>query len=202
MEKKDALFEAVKQLNERGSSVDIMDKELTSRYGETCATFVLDSTGFTRVTKSLGTAYFLSIIQKMRAVCVDVFNQNHVTDWRCFADNMFAEFPSVEDAIRSAFAIHQHFEKNPVALMNEDDLFGVCVGIGYGRVIRSEHEGVYGDEMNLASKLGEDVASGFETLITEAAKGAISNPRSLTIEPRRLKLSGVDVPVYNISPLV
>ena len=53
----------------------------------------------------------------------------------------------------------------------------VSIGIGYGDLhyVTSEDD-YYGAEVNLASKLGEDVACGGETLLTEAALAAIREP--------------------------
>ena len=201
MKKTDTLFDTIGELSLLGISVEEMDRELHKRYGEKCAVLVLDSTGFTRVTKSLGTAFFLSIVQKMRRVCVDIFKENKVIDWRNFADNMFAEFSTVDLALDAALSIHHHFDKNPINLMNEEDLFGACIGIGFGEMLRSENEGVYGNEMNLASKLGEDTAKRGETLLTQAAHDALSHPENFIIEPRRLEISGVDAPIYLVSPI-
>ena len=46
----------------------------------------------------------------------------------------------------------------------------LCVGIGHGRILKIGDEDVYGHEVNLASKLGEDAAKGDEILATTAVK--------------------------------
>ena len=201
MEKTDKLFDAIRELSRAGRTLDEITHALDSRFGEDCAVLVLDSTGFTRVTKAFGTVYFLSIIQRMRDTCVPIFTENDVVDWRAFADNLFAEFRTADAALNAALSIHRFFEENPIPLTNAEDLFGACIGIGYGRVLRSKNEGVYGDEMNLAAKLGEDTAKRGETLLTHAAYGAISHPESFSIEQRRLAISGVNVPIYRVFPI-
>ena len=45
----EGLFEAMGEGLARGRTVDEIAVELEERFGETCATFVLDCTGFTRV---------------------------------------------------------------------------------------------------------------------------------------------------------
>ncbi len=42
-----------------------------------------------------------------------------------------------------------------------------CIGLGYGPVFRVGQNRATGDEMNRTSKLGEDTARGYETLLTE-----------------------------------
>src|SRR5690606_38848914 len=49
----------------------------------------------------------------------------------------------------------------------------LCAGIGYGRVLRIGDSDVWGREVNLASKLGEDTARSREILITQAVKDAL-----------------------------
>ncbi|MFZ2391652.1 hypothetical protein [Rhodoferax sp.] len=44
----------------------------------------------------------------------------------------------------------------------------LCVGLGYGRVLRIGDSGVFGAEVNAASKLGEDPAKAGEILVTGA----------------------------------
>jgi class 3 adenylate cyclase len=65
----------------------------------------------------------------------------------------------------------QQFNKRRVA---EDQVL-LCVGIGFGKVLRVGDEDVYGQEVNAASKLGEDTAKANEILITDAARVAIGD---------------------------
>lgn len=46
----------------------------------------------------------------------------------------------------------------------------LCSGIGYGELLRIEENDVWGDEVNIASKLGEDLAKESEIYLSEAAK--------------------------------
>jgi hypothetical protein len=45
----------------------------------------------------------------------------------------------------------------------------VAIGIGYGSLLAIGEHDLYGDEMNLACKLGEDLAQRGEVLLTPAA---------------------------------
>jgi class 3 adenylate cyclase len=49
----------------------------------------------------------------------------------------------------------------------------LCVGLGYGHVLRIGDADVWGKEVNAASKLGEDTAKGGEILVTEAVRTAL-----------------------------
>jgi adenylate cyclase len=198
MKKSDRLFDFVRESRER--DFDVLAEELDRRFGETCATLVLDSSGFTRTTKLRGSAFFLSIISRLREVCFETGKHFNAVSARAWADNFYAEFPSVDEAVSAAFAIHRYFDEHPIPLLNAQDRFGACVGIGFGRVLRSDHEGVYGNEMNHASKLGEDIAGPGDTLLTEAACLALSHPESFVISKSVVTMSGVQIFIYSLRP--
>ena len=46
----------------------------------------------------------------------------------------------------------------------------LCVGIGFGKMLRIGDSDVFGAEVNAASKLGEDTAEAWEILVTGAVK--------------------------------
>lgn len=198
MENSDKLFKFIEESRE--PDFDVLGEELDRRFGETCATLVMDSLGFTRTTKILGPAFFLSIICRLREVCFEIANSFNAISSRAWADNFYAEFRTVNDAVATAFAIHRHFNENPTPLINDEDKFGVSIGIGFGRVLRSDYEGVYGNEMNCASKLGEDVARAGETILTETAFLALSNPESFNTSKSVLTISGVQMLIYSLQP--
>jgi class 3 adenylate cyclase len=53
----------------------------------------------------------------------------------------------------------------------------LCIGLGFGRVLRIGDEDVWGKEVNSASRLGEDTARPGEVLLTAAARLALSGRR-------------------------
>jgi len=60
----------------------------------------------------------------------------------------------------------------------------LCVGIGFGRVLRIGDADVWGKEVNAASKLGEDQAKGNEILVTEAVNTALADGKGdFKLEP-------------------
>jgi adenylate cyclase len=199
MLKKDKLFETIGELLEKNTDFEIIKKEVQKLYGIRCAALVLDSTGFTRITKKHGTTFFLTLIYKLRILSSEIFKNNGAIEWRSGADNMFAQFNSVDEAVKSALLIHKYFVDNPMILTESSDTFGCCIGIGWGDLLKSEHEGVYGEDMNYAAKLGEDIAEKGETLITQAAYDELNNKDNYEIEKRQMRISGVDLPYFNIT---
>jgi len=57
---------------------------------------------------------------------------------------------------------------------------------------------LYGDEMNLASKLGEDLAQDDEILLTEAAYQALTHPNNWQFGSFSQELSDIIFNVYQL----
>jgi len=58
----------------------------------------------------------------------------------------------------------------------------LCIGVGFGKILRIADEDAWGREVNLASKLGEDTAKPNEILVTAAARGALAERADVTFE--------------------
>jgi adenylate cyclase len=78
---------------------------------------------------------------------------------------------------------------------DEDRCIYASIGIGFGRVLHIEGCDLWGDEVNLACKLGEDVAQQGEILLTRAAAAQVS-PAELAAEPLSVSVSGLTLPYH------
>lgn len=67
----------------------------------------------------------------------------------------------------------------------------MAIGIGYGPILLAA-EDFFGDEVNQASKLGEDIAGHGEVLLTGAARKALRGG-SYKFRPFNMKISGVSL---------
>jgi class 3 adenylate cyclase len=135
---------------------------------------IVDQAGFTRNMLQHGAAYALNDIWQMRTELVPLLRTHGGEIFKIDADNLYAFFRRVEPAILAATAAHRELARK--AKRRRDPL-RVSIGIGYGALYYiSSEDDYYGPEVNLASKLGEDVAAGGETLLTEAALAAIEEP--------------------------
>jgi class 3 adenylate cyclase len=84
------------------------------------------------------------------------------------ADNVVAVFEMVPNTIRVARSIHEQLARANAFLPEDWDVH-VGIGIGYGPLLMIGEHDLFGSEMNLASKLGEDLAKAGQVLLTEAA---------------------------------
>ncbi len=64
-----------------------------------------------------------------------------------------------------------------------EDQVLLCIGLGYGRVLRIGDNDVFGSQVNAASKLGEDTAQAWEILVTEAVREKAGELENLSFEP-------------------
>ncbi len=172
------------------------ESEIWDRYGQTVAVMILDSSGFSRVSETHGILHFLSRLVLMRKVVQPVLQTYNEIGFKFEADNLYAVFSGPDDAIKAALAAHEVVHDNHI-MLTDNEPFRVCIGIGYGRLLYSETlEGYFGEEMNLASKLGEDTAGGGETLITQAAWEHADAELVEPFEKRELEIAGIQAPYY------
>jgi len=146
----------------------------------------LDMTGFTATTMRGGEMDSLLRIFNAQKVSVPVLREYGSHLMRCFADDIVALFEDPNAALDAAFEIHRR-----IALFNASDLASdhpaeCCVGIGYGQILAIGPNLAQGDEMNKASKLGEDIARATETLLTEQAHDALSSRSDVVFERQTL----------------
>jgi hypothetical protein len=182
------------RLTEAGGEAE---EAIWKRFGTECAMLVLDSTGFARTTRARGIICYLDPFLKMREIVGPVFERHRSLAWRSGADNLFAEFATADRALQAALDTHVAVEKADL-MLTETEPYRVCIGIGFGRVLAAGAKGVYGDEMNMASKLGEDVAEGGETLVTESAHRHIGHAGGVRFEKRKVVISGNAITYYAV----
>ena len=143
------------------------------------AILVLDFTGFTETTLRGGAlASFLRILDGQR-LCIPVLREYGASYIHTFADDILGLFESPGRALDAALEI-QH--RNKTLLARGDDRAECSIGIGYGRVYAIGPNHAMGDEMNRASKLGEDTARGGEILVTERVRHAVDARNDLKLE--------------------
>ena len=133
---------------------------------------------------------------RIRETATSIFESHHSKDIHFEADNVFAVFPSVDDAITSAMEIQQQIYAAEI-MLTDTERYQVCIGIGYGQMLYSETlEGYFAEEMNSASKLGEDTANGGETLLTEAAYKNAKSSLTSQFSQRTIEVGGVNLNYY------
>jgi class 3 adenylate cyclase len=158
---------------------EMTSEEFGEKYHWERAILAMDMTGFTATAMRKGEVQSFLRIMDAQRVAIPVLQEFGAELVRCFADDIVALFDDVHAAIDAAFETHRRirmFNESPLATEYPTQC---CAGIGYGRVFAIGPNLAQGDEMNRASKLGEDIARSNETLVTERAYAALSSREDL-----------------------
>lgn len=199
LEKLNTRFELnrlLQERNDRPDQTDVIDRQIQEAFERDVAVLVLDMSGFSRLTLRYGIIHFLSMIHRMTTIAAPLVKQHGGMVIKQEADNLFAAFDDVPAAVDTAVNILQAFRVVNQDLPDEHDIHA-SIGIGYGKTLIVDDHDLYGCEMNLACKLGEDLARRGEILLTEAAYDR------LTSEPGRwekleLSFSELELTAYKL----
>jgi len=92
------------------------------------------------------------------------------------ADNLMARFDHPNDAVSCALAIQRaHADRN--SALTEDERFTLSIGIDHGSYLVLEDD-AFGDAVNIAYKVGEDLASAEEILLTDRLVNVLGGPET------------------------
>ena len=141
-----------------------VDRLLRNRAERNVTIFVSDTSGFTRKTHQYGIFQFLSVMTRNYRRLAPVFPRHRGALLAQTADNMLAVFPDPESALQASVEIQKRLRKFNVGKKDAEQ-FHLCIGIESGPAYVLE-DNVYGACVNVASKLGEDLAGKGEILVT------------------------------------
>jgi adenylate cyclase len=174
-----------------------IEATLWQEFGKVKAVFVMDMSGFSLLTYRHGIVHYLSIVKRMQLTTQPIIEKYRGEVVKFEADNCFAMFDDPLSAVRAAIALNTAFFAMNVLTEDEFDI-RVSIGIDYGHVLLIGGPDYFGNSVNCASKLGEDIGAPGEILVTAAALKQI--PETAGIQGRKLELAiaGVPVEVYSI----
>ncbi len=193
---KDELKTLLRERNAQPERKSEIDQQIRQRFEKPIAILVLDMSGFSRTTLKLGIIHFLGMIAQMEELAVPEIEKHGGTVVKQEADNLFAYFPEPTLAVQAALDIFRSFEAAKIEGAEDRDIYG-SVGIGYGPTLVIDDEDLFGNEMNLSSKLGEDLAGSMEILLTEGAYAALT-PDSFKFSPIYFSISGLELNCYRL----
>lgn len=191
------IFDRIEALEEQDLDFEALEAELWAAHGHRLAVLVIDSTGFSRTTNSKGIAHALAVIGRARRVMAPQFAAHGARMHKFAADNAYGFFDAADDALLCARSIVGAIRDAALPLIGSET-FDVCIGMGYGEMLYSDpHDGFYGSEMNLASKLGEDTADGGDILLTTGALEALSPTHRTGFKREEVLVSGLTLPYFS-----
>jgi adenylate cyclase len=192
-----ALERLLDRRNQHPERIARIDREIHARFERRCAVLVLDMCGFSRLTLRYGIVHFLAMIRRMNIIVRPIIAAARGQVVKTEADNVFAVFSDVPLALNAArridLALARHNESVP-----EDWDLHVSIGVGYGELLMVGRHDCFGSELNLAAKLGEDVAGPGQVLLTEAACTRAGKWRG-RLRARRARVSGMALKYHALS---
>ncbi|MCK6550523.1 adenylate/guanylate cyclase domain-containing protein [Myxococcota bacterium] len=142
------------------------DAAIWKERGAEGAVLVTDLSGFTRVTKNRGILHFLAMFRRCQRVCLPILDAHGGVLLKQEADDFIVLFPDVTEALDAAIEMLGAMRRMNDALPEADRVY-MCIGIEWGPLIRLDDD-AFGDTVNVAFKLGEDVADSNEILVGQA----------------------------------
>jgi adenylate cyclase len=175
-----------------------LERDLWSRYGAERAVLVLDMSGFSSLTSRYGIVHYLSMVRRMQLTAEPIVRGVGGTLVKFEADNCFAMFPDATSAVRAAIDLNRAFNKANEATPDELDIRISC-GIDIGPILVIDGRDFFGDPVNRACKLGEDLAAAGEILITAAAMQAIAAEAGIEARPVNYSISGISIDAFTVT---
>lgn len=188
----DSLLDTILHYPERHAEIVT---RIQNDFEQELAPLIIDMSGFTRTTHQHGIVAFLLMIRQMHRVCCPAIVEHGGSVIKTEADNLFCMFPDVNSALAAAQDIVQRLETVNVLLPDDRRLYA-SVGIGWGKILIIDGHDLFGDEVNLACKLSEDIAERNMILFTERAHERL-DPGSNTVQ-RELSISGLSLRYFEL----
>ena len=174
-----------------------LEEHIWEAFGVTKAPLVLDMSGFSMLTSRYGIMHYLGMVRRMQLALKPIVERSGGEIVKFEADNLFAVYPDVEPAIRAAIQMNLSLEAMNTMTDDTRDIH-VSIGIAYGKLLLVPGKDFYGNPVNMASKLGEDIASRGEILVTEDAFQRVRPDAGIQSERLEISVSGVTIPAHKV----
>ena len=187
-----AFLALVDRLNEASADERArVEAEIWERFGVERALLSLDMSHFSLSVRRAGILPYLGLIRRMQAVTRPIVERHGGTVIKYDADNMIAAFDAADAAAAAALAINRSIREG-------GERFAVAMGIDFGRFLLIDGVDCYGDPVNVACKLGEDVAESGEVLLTAAARAHLDPGFPHALRKQVVSVSGLEVHVFAV----
>lgn len=154
-----------------GAERDDIEALLWATFGTEACVLALDMTGFSRTVQAQGIVSYLARIRRMQRVSAPLVGVHGGEVVKYTADNLMAVFTDAARALEAAAAIRREC----LALAEPLE---VSIGLDCGRFLHVHQSDCFGDPVNVAFKLAEDIAGNGEILASAAvfAAAAVAPP--------------------------
>ncbi len=174
------------------------NEKIWDEFGVEETVFVLDMAGFSRLSNVRGIVHYLSMIQQMRTTVQPIIEHHNGRIVKFEADNCFARFPDVLDAINAAKTYSLTLDAMNLTVPDDFEIHA-SFGIDHGEFLLFKENDFWGFPVNVASYLGEDFAESGEILITETAFDRVPSEARVESEAVDCSDTKLDISILRIA---
>ncbi len=164
----------IEQRLKPGVDKELIDQRIWDLFGEKWAVMFTDLSGFSRNVAQYGIVHFLQTIHESHRLLIPVLDDHDGILLKTEGDSLMIIFRNVLKAVQASIRMQQVLQEYN---LNKEDVEKVllCIGLGYGDILKIGDHDVFGAQVNAASKLGEDTANAREILVTDTVKDALED---------------------------
>jgi adenylate cyclase len=167
----DRLEKLIEARLQPGADKARIDERIWNLFGEEWAVMFTDLAGFSRRVAEFGIIHFLQVVYESERMLVPVIDRHDGILLKTLGDSLMVVFRNPLGALRCAIEMRSVLQTYN-ATRDDVEKVLLCVGLGYGKMLKIGDQDVFGAEVNAASKLGEDIATAWEILVTEGFRSA------------------------------
>lgn len=183
----DRLEKLISERLSPGADKENIDRRIWDLFGEEWCVMFTDLSGFSRGVAKFGIIHFLQTIHEAERLLIPRIEAHDGILLKVEGDSFLVIFRNVDKALRCSVDMQRTLGDYNADKAEEDKVL-LCVGLGYGKVLRIGDADVFGAEVNAASKLGEDTAAAWEILTTGAVRDQAS--QAFVFEPIDAEIPG------------
>ncbi len=159
-----------------------IDERIWDLFGEHWCIMFTDLSGFSRGVEKFGIIHFLQTIFESHRLLIPIIDAHDGILLKVEGDSYMVIFRNVHKALAASLAMQRLLHVYNADRAPEEKVL-LCIGLGYGKVLKIGDSDVFGAEVNAASKLGEDTAKAWEILVTLAVKDEASDFEDISFSP-------------------
>jgi len=186
-------FGLVRGRNARNAAA--LDARINKACGAELTVVSCDSSGFSRKTHEHGIIEFMDNMVKCHDALEKIVARHGGVTLSDKADNLMLVFDEPAAAVACSIEMHRWLKKRN-RTVPERKKYNICVGIHHGPLLRFADD-AYGPAVNVAFKLGEDVAAKDELVVSGQVNEVIKK-MFRTDYAKHTTIGGITFDVYKV----
>lgn len=173
-----------------------LEQAIWESFGTEQAIMALDMSQFSLTVRRRGIVPYLAMIRHMQLLTSACVRECGGRVVKFQADNMMATFGGCAEAIAAAVRINRSIAE--ACIVAQIATYSVSIGIDFGRFLLVGEEDCYGDPVNIAYKLAEDLARPHEVLISRSVRERLGNELAYPVDEQQVSVSGLEFAAFAV----